>query len=90
MPEPGEVAWRLEALERKVEEGFHRIDNRFESLQGDVRSLGFVSKELYLSEQAAQDARIEAVRTITMWTLGLLITAIIGAIAAGVVRLAVA
>lgn len=81
--------WRLTELERQMRERFDGIDRRFERLGTSIESLAYVGKELYHSEQRAQDKRMDDIEARQLWTLGLLISAIVVALAAGLVRLAI-
>ena len=48
----GEVGWRLNSLERQMKDGFTEIRN-------DVRSLQFVSKEIYERDMHDLNVRID-------------------------------
>lgn len=75
----GTVLYRLDLL-----------DKRLERMEGNVERLAFVSLDLYRSEQAAQNERIESTARLAMWALGLVCTTTIGLIVTGLVRLAAA
>lgn len=75
----GTIIYRLDVL-----------DKRLERMEGNVERLAFVSLDLYRSEQAAQNERIEATNRLAMWALGLVCTTTIGLIVTGLVRLAAA
>lgn len=81
--------WRLTELERQMRERFDVIDRRFDKLGVSIDSLAYVNKELYHSEQSAQDKRMNDIEGRQQWTLGLLISAILTALIAGLIRLAV-
>lgn len=85
-----QLGWRMEALEKRVDQGFAAV-------VGQVEKLAYVSKEVYLSEHVAQNERIavatakaEDAHRLTLWTLGLVITFVLAAIGAGLAKVVTA
>lgn len=88
-PQTAHLDWRLTSLEKQIQENFANIDRRFDKLNSNIESLAYVSKELYNSEQQSQNKRMDEIESRQQWTLGLLISGILVALVAGLVRLAI-
>ncbi len=88
-PSLAHVEWRLTQLETQVKQGFDVVERRFDRLGSNIERLAFVPRELYDSEKAAQDKRMTELESRQTWTLGLLISSLVIALAAGLVRLAI-
>lgn len=56
------------------------LDRRLERMEGSISTLQFPSLALYESEQRAQNQRIDAAWTLSMWALGLVCALVVGAI----------
>jgi hypothetical protein len=86
-PTPGEVAWRLRAVEQKVDRLESHTAEGFEGLSRQIAALAFVRSDVYAADQRAHDAamrvlteRIEATDRRAMWAIALVCTVAIGAI----------
>lgn len=73
------IAWRLD-----------QMDKRLERMEGSVERLAFVSLDLYRSEQANQNERIDSAVKLAMWALGLVCSLTVAALLGLLVRLATA
>lgn len=66
------------------------MDKRLERMEGSVERLAFVSVDLYRSEQAGQNERIDSAVKLAMWALGLVCSLVVSALLGLLVRLATA
>lgn len=93
------VAYRLEKLEEQYVQLAHRVEEGFRSVRTDIRDeirgLSLVRSDVYAADQKTQQIELsrvasisESSRAIAMWALGLVVSAIVGAIITLVVRLA--
>lgn len=83
----GELGRSIARIEKQQKEDRSHVDERFDRLQGDMRSsvaaLAFVSKDTYTGDKAAVDRRLDGVdkridgmRTLLLSLAGLFLTAI--------------
>ena len=78
-PTLGEIGRRVTTLEAEMR-------TRFDGLSAQVNNLGFVRRDLYDSEQRAQNERIDFLARTVWATLVLLVTSILGAIVTVIVK----
>lgn len=76
------IAHRLTALEKRVDEGFGQLQATI-----IATSLTFVRLDLYLSERDNMRADMDALRRLSMWSLGLVCSTAIGAIVLGILSM---
>lgn len=94
--DPNTLAYRVGQVEHGLRELTRHLDSRLDALTGSIAGLSFVRTDLYNSERAAmakqvEDARVgiekdlTAVKAIAMWALGVVVSAVVGAIIFAVV-----
>ena len=79
---------RLTALEKRVDAGFSSIDHKLDTL-------AFVRADVYAANQVARDQEIANLRAelastnrLAMWSLSVIGVALLGAVVAGIARMA--
>lgn len=55
---PQVIIYRLSALEKKVDDGQHRVEGRLETMQSSINNLAFVRADVYASESKAMRERV--------------------------------
>lgn len=79
--------WRLTEMEKRFEANTAHIDRRFDLLSTQVSTLAFVRADLYASEKAALEARVDNAHKLAMWAVGLTASTTIGAIVTGILTI---
>lgn len=89
------LGWRVEALEKSHEHISSQLDDvrreirdGFSSVKSDVKEMRLVTRELYDSEQSAQNAAIESVAKVAWWALAVVCTAVVAGLLGLLIRLA--
>lgn len=79
----GVVAFRLSVLEQSLKEFRAEVHSQLADVRRDVQSAAFVPMNLYTSEREtmresirALGERVDNQRTLTMWAVGLVVTAV--------------
>lgn len=91
------MAWQLKALEKR-QDSFDaglaalrsEISAGFANLRTDIKEQRLVTKDLYDSEQGAQNDRIDSAVKLAMWSLALVCTLVLGSLVTLLARVATA
>lgn len=82
----GTILYRLDSIDGR----FERMEGRIERLDNGVRSLAYVGVDLYKSEQAAQNEKIDASMKLSMWALGVTCSLVLGVIVTALAKVVAA